>query len=194
MRQMERSRREVEVKLPFDSPSAARRKLDELGAETLHERRFEDNILYDRDGALAAEGKLLRLRRDGPRALLTYKAPVPGSHRHKVRLEEETELADPGAMERLLDGLGYAPVYRYQKYRTVLELDGVHVCLDETPIGCWVELEGEPDAIDRLALRLGFGPRQYVVESYLELHARRAEERGEPRGDMVFAAGSEGDA
>ena len=189
MRQMERSRREVEVKLPFESTSEARQKLAALGAELIHDRRFEDNLLYDREGApLASAGKLLRLRRDGPRALLTYKAPVPGRHVHKVRLEEETELADADAMERVLDGLGYVPVYRYQKFRTLLELDGVHICLDETPIGCYVELEGEPEGIDRLAARLGFGPDRYVVESYLELHAKQAAARGEPRGDMVFEA------
>jgi adenylate cyclase class 2 len=189
---MERSRREVEVKLPFDSPSEARRKLAALGAELIHERRFEENVLFDRDGgALAAEGKLLRVRRDGPRALLTYKAPVTGRHRHKVRLEEETELADPDAMERILRGLSFRPVYRYQKYRTLFELQGVHACLDETPIGCYVELEGAPEEIDRLAARLGFGEEQYVVDSYLALHARWSEERGEKRGDMVFRSARE---
>ena len=189
---MERSRREVEIKLPFDSPSEARERLAALGAELIHERRFEDNVLFDHDKeSLAAEGKLLRLRRDGPRALLTYKAPVAGRHRHKVRLEEETELADPDSMEKILRELNFRPVYRYQKFRTLFELQGVHVCLDETPIGCFVELEGAPDDIDRLAARLGFAAEQFVVDSYLALHARWTAERGEERGDMVFRSAEE---
>jgi adenylate cyclase class 2 len=189
---MRRSRREIEVKLPFDSPTAARERLEALGARLIHERRFEDNVLFDRDeNPLKTDRKLLRVRRDGPQALLTYKAPVPGQHRHKTRLEEETAIADPDSLERILDGLGFSPVYRYQKYRTLWELGELHVCLDETPLGCFVELEGEPQAIDDVAARLGFGPDDYVLESYLELHARWAAERGEERGDMVFRVDEE---
>ena len=189
---MRRSRREIEVKLPFDSPTAARERLEALGARLIHDRRFEDNVLFDRhDNPLKTAGQLLRVRRDGPRALLTFKAPVPGRHQHKIRAEEETEVTNPDSLERILEGLGFSPVYRYQKYRTLWRLGDLHVCLDETPLGCFVELEGAPQAIDAAAARLGFGPEDYVLESYLELHATWATERGEELGDMVFAAGGE---
>ena len=143
--------------------------------------------LLEAAGELAARGKLLRLRRDGVRTLLTYKAPVPGEHRHKVREEHETEIADAEALVAILDGLGYSPVYRYQKYRTLFELEGVTVCLDETPIGCFVELEGQPEAIDRVAARLGFAEQDYIRLTYRDLQEREAAESGRGEtGDMVF--------
>ena len=63
-------------------------------------------------------------------------------------------IADPEALERILVGLGFRPCYRYQKYRTLFAVGELQVCLDETPIGCFVELEGAPEAIDRAAERL----------------------------------------
>jgi adenylate cyclase class 2 len=73
-------------------------------------------------------------------------------------------------MNEILEQLGFVPEYRYEKYRTSFAVAGVVACLDETPLGCFVELEGEPDAIDRLATRLGFGPKDYIRASYRELH------------------------
>ena len=163
-----------------------------MGARPVRERRFEDNVLFDRSGdTLESARKLLRLRRDGPAAILTYKAPVPGEHAHKVREEEETAVADPDALERILRGLGFSPVYRYQKYRTLYALDDLEICLDETPIGCFVELEGPAASIDRVAAEMGFDRDGYVIESYSELHRKLAAARGEERGDMIFEPGRE---
>jgi len=194
MHEMVRSKRETEVKLQFDSPGEARRALDGLGVRLVQERQFEDNVVFDRDHEpLKPAGLLLRLRRWGGTALLTYKAPVAGEHRHKVRKEEETVVEDPGALERILAGLGFDPIYRYQKYRTLFESGDLHVCLDETPLGCFVELEGPPDEIDRAAERMGFGPEGYVLETYRELHEQHARARGVEAGNLVFDGETEDD-
>jgi adenylate cyclase class 2 len=184
---MEKSRREIEIKLPFDSPSEALEGIESIGAVLVRGREFEDNLLFERDhDPLKPSGKLLRLRREGSAALLTFKSPVPGRHAHKVRNEEETVVDDPAALERILNGLGFHPSYRYQKYRTIFDLDGLEISLDETPLGCFLELEGEPQAIDRVAALLGFTPERYIVESYRHLHEKEAEKRGVEPGDMVF--------
>ena len=159
----------------------------QLGATCVEQRHFEDNILYDRElDPLKDADKLLRLRRVGERTVVTYKAPVAGAHRHKVRIEHETAIDDFDAMTRVLDGLGFSPSYRYQKYRTLYELEGLHVCVDETPIGCFVELEGRPETIDRVAERLGFGTAQFIRSTYRELHEEAAGKRGADLGDLVF--------
>lgn len=192
MPEMERSRRETEIKLHFDSPKAALRCLEALGGRLIQPREFEDNIVYDRDlDPLKSAGKLLRLRRSGTTALLTYKAPVAGDHRHKVRQEEETVVGDPDAVEALLEGLGFRPIYRYQKYRTLFEVGDLHVCLDETPLGCYVELEGPPDQIDRAADAMGMPRERYVLETYRELQEKHALEHGIEAGDLVFDSPTE---
>ncbi len=179
--------RETEIKLPFPSAHEARRRLGELGAEVTHERAFEDNVAYDLpSGELEATGRLLRLRRYGARAWLTYKAPADPGARHKVRIEHETAVQDAEAAARLLEGLGYRRVYRYQKRRTVLRLGAVEASVDETPLGCFVELEGEPEAIDDLASQLGFRRDQYVLATYRDLHERAAAARGTSPGDLLL--------
>ncbi len=195
MRGMSRSSREIEVKLGFDSVDQARAALAALAPRLVADRAFEDNVIYDRPvEPLRESGRLLRLRRVSGRAFVTYKEPVPGEHRHKVRGEAEVEVDDPEATERILTGLGFAPAYRYQKYRTHYRWDDLDLLLDETPVGCFVELEGPPEAIDRAAAALGRRPADYIVETYAEIHERIASEQGRARGDLVFAPEGSGPA
>ena len=116
---------------------------------------------------------------------MTMKCPVETDGRHKVRDEFETAVSEPDAFERILRELGYSPCYRYQKYRTVYTLDDLEIVLDETPIGCFVELEGPPESIDRTAERLGFSSDRYIRESYRELQ-RQLAPAGTVPGDMLM--------
>jgi len=180
------SRLETEIKLRFPSPEAAADCLRAASASLVSPREREDNVLYDRGSELARGGRALRLRRAGGRAILTWKGPVPGSHVHKVRIERETDVEAPEVMDEILRELGLVPSYRYEKYRTTFSLDRVTLCLDETPLGCFVELEGDGDEIDRVARRLGFAPEDYIRASYRELH-RNAVAAGDARpGDLLL--------
>lgn len=178
------STREVEIKLPFDGANSALEALRSIGASPSRPRGFEDNRVYDSEGGdLEREGRLLRLRVTEGGATLTFKVPVAGASRHKVRDEWETAVADPESTSRILAGLGYRVRWRYQKYRTTLTLPEVVATVDETPIGCWVELEGEGAAIDRFAAALGFTPETYETATYRDLAERRF---GVPTPDLVF--------
>lgn len=192
MAPMRPSTRESEIKLRFPSAADARESLRCLDARPVRERALEDNVLYDLPGSpLESSGCLLRLRRYGEDALLTFKAPVPEDSPYKLRTEHQTRVEDPESLHRILVALGYRPVYRYQKFRTVFRLGDLEIALDETPIGCWVELEGPPPSIDSTARSMGFGPERYVRETYLDLHRVHAAERGEPVGDLLFGDGAE---
>jgi adenylate cyclase class 2 len=185
--------REIEVKVRVESAAAAARLLRDAGAEPVRARELEDNRVYDRDGgALAAAGRMLRLRRVGARAVLTAKAlPAEAEAGFKVRREEETEIPDADAMERALEAAGFEPVWRYQKYRTTWRLDGTVVTLDELPGATWLEIEGDPARIDAAARRLGFRRSDYETRSYRELLAAECETAGVPVPDLVFPAGPE---
>ena len=184
---MAKSSRENEIKLAFPSPALATQALIQAGASPLRERVFEDNVAFDRPGhPLTQGGMLLRLRRSGDVSTLTFKSKVEGEHRHKVMLEHETIVADHAAMLRILDGLGYVPVYRYQKYRSSFRLGGVEAVVDETPIGTFVELEGDAESVDLAAASLGVSPEDYIRATYRELHERHAAATGTPVGDLLI--------
>jgi adenylate cyclase, class 2 len=140
-------------------------------------------LLDTAEGRLQAAGTTLRVRADGARAFLTFKGPVlPGPF--KARQEIETEADNADALLALLAALGYTPAFRYEKYREEYATDGAVVAIDETPIGTFVELEGEPAAIHGLAARLGFGTADYLTASYRALFIAS----GIPGPDMLFPA------
>ena len=188
--------RETEVKIPIADLKAVRRRLRELGFRPVHRRALEDNILYyTPDRALRKVRSILRLRRYGSRWLLTYKGtPDPDPH-YKSRVELETEINEPRALQSIFEVLGLRQVFRYQKYRAHYaqlrwgrerKRDGV-VALDETPIGDFLELEGSRAWIDRVARQLGYSRSDYTTASYGALYLEECRRKGVPPGDMVFS-------
>jgi len=177
---------EREIKLRFESAAAARRAVDELGARPLRARRLQDDVLLDSDdGRLQRTGCTLRVRSDGDRAAITWKGPVMAGPM-KAREEVETAVGLADDAKRILASLGFVPRFRYQKYREELSLDGLIVAIDETPIGTFVELEGDEAAIGSVAARLGRSPADYVLASYRALFLEHRQGRGSHSADMLF--------
>ncbi len=180
---------EVELKIPVEGLDAVRRALERLGARLELSAMREVNVLFDaEDGRIERGGGALRLRRHGGRWTLTLKGPPRFDGGVKTRAEHETGVADGAAMERILEGLGYRPRLRYEKDRELWRLGEVEVALDRTPMGDFVELEGERAAILELARRLGLDPGGAVRGSYPTLWEayRRAHPGLELPRDMVF--------
>ncbi len=181
--------REIEIKLALASAAEGRRWLEEGGFRLRKARVFEDNVLFDTpDRRLRAAASLLRLRQAGDTVRLTFKGPAT-YEKHKSREELEIQLSDAGLGARILERLGFEPVFRYQKYRTEYGEAGAAgvVTLDETPIGDFFELEGAPEWIDRTAVHFGFREADYITASYATLYFDWCRERGLEPGDMVFA-------
>lgn len=175
--------RETEVKLRVRDLGDVRDALRRLGARPVRERHFEENVLFDdAAGSLRAQGTVLRLRRTPRGGVLTFKGPREMSEGVKSREERETDVADPEALDGILRRLGYRPVFRYQKYRESWSHAGQAVELDETPIGAFVEIEGDEAGIHAVARALGYGPADYLGESYVGLFFAAG-----GSGDMVFA-------
>jgi adenylate cyclase class 2 len=179
---------ETEVKLRVDTLARMAAVLKTAGFRETQARVFEANTLFDTpDKSLLTQRMLLRLREAGGRAFLTWKGPIiPGPH--KARPELETTLGSAETVASILQHLGYVPVFRYEKFRTEFRSDsgaGV-VELDETPIGSFLELEGEASWIDRTAELLGFSASDYLLDSYGALYRKFCAERGVEPANMVF--------
>lgn len=187
------SNHEIEVKLRFDSVEPLVQVGIVLKLET--PRHFEDNWLLDTaNKQLGEKLAVLRIRQTGLTGSMTYKekaAPEEVASQFKKRLELETALDDPKSALALFERLGLTPWFRYQKHRTVYraELPGgnqLQVMFDETPIGNFIELEGEEDAIADAVKLLRVSPEEYILESYLALQAAECARQGKPFGDMIF--------
>ena len=162
---------ETEVKIRIDDADSARKLILAAGFEETKGRIFEANDVFDLpDRPLLQAGELLRVRQTGDVGRVTWKGPAT-TGTHKSRPEIESGLDDPRAMAEILHRLGYVRVFRYEKYRTEFGSAATigTITLDETPIGNFLELEGEPGWIDRTAAQLGFDSKGYVTSSYAAL-------------------------
>jgi adenylate cyclase class 2 len=186
-----RPREEVEVKIPCEDHELARAALRAAGATLATSLHFESNDLYDDSRKnLSSSGRTMRLRRAGGRAVLTYKGPSRFQGGIKVREERETEVADPGETEGILAGLGLERHFRYEKRREEWKHDGCVIALDETPIGRFIEIEGEPPAIRRVVNLLSLDFTAALPYSYARLYADRRRDDPSLPADMVFTTQS----
>jgi adenylate cyclase class 2 len=177
---------EREIKLRFPTPEEARRAVLATGATRVRERRLQDDRLVDNaHGTLRRARSVLRVRYEAEGAWLTFKGP-PRPSIMKVREELETAIADSARLLQMLDRLGFQVWFRYQKYREEYSLGNALVAIDETPIGTFVEIEGDEQAVTDVARTLGRAPIDYIVESYRTLFVRYRAEQGLPPADMLF--------
>jgi adenylate cyclase, class 2 len=212
---MEHTGKEVEIKLRIADLAAMRRALARAKAKPVgvgKGRVHEMNTLFDTpDGGLAKHGQMLRIRVAAPegkgakgqlaRTMFTYKGPsvkdteasASLGRRYKVRDEAEVEVAGEAGLRLILEAIGLRGWFRYEKFRTTYQLPPkerwaaeLHVQLDETPIGAYLELEGPPEAIDRAAELLGYHHNDYITKSYLAIWLEQAKRQGKPAGDLLF--------
>lgn len=203
MASAKRTNREVEIKVPVHDLAAMRRLLSRAGA-VLRRRVFEQNTLFDTtQGDLRARGRLVRLRIEtpvspqrkrigSPTALLTAKSPASSKPRsskpskYKERMEREVPVRNAARFLASLEALGIESGFRYEKYRTSYRLGGLHIELDETPVGAFLELEGTPAAIDSAAGRLGVQATDRLLATYWGLYAEDCRRRGVRPTHMLF--------
>jgi adenylate cyclase class 2 len=185
---------EIELKFPISDPEAFRRKAEAHGFRLETERTLEHNTLYDTpDRSLRARSQILRLRNYGSRCTLTHKRQPPSSDiplRYKTRIETESIIEDCEALAEIFEQLGYGPVFHYEKFRTEWsrEDSGGYLVMDETPIGVWAELEGEPQWIDAMLEQLGVAPEESITISYGRLFLEWKSRTGHPAEHMTFEA------
>jgi adenylate cyclase class 2 len=195
------SHRETEIKLRINDLAGLVNQIRRLGSHCSG-RVFERNALFDTPGQdFRRRGRLLRVRIETPApsnlipggpalTIITSKSPVPAAaaSRYKVKLERELVITAPRDWPTSLRSLGLRPGFRYEKFRTTYRLHRLHLDLDETPVGIYLELEGTPASIDRIARTLGFSPRDYIRSTYWDLNAADCRRRGRIPGNMLFRA------
>jgi adenylate cyclase class 2 len=212
---------EIELKFPIDDLARLQSRLPVLGFLLDTPRTFEQNTLYDTPGRTLRESRqILRLRRYGSLWTVTHKrqpyasasndpAQYGAAGRYKVRIETETRVDDGPALAAIFEQMGYAPAFRYEKFRTewsqiTSTIDGPlfsaapesaepvttpprsHLVIDETPIGDYAELEGPPAWIDDTLAKLGVDPTTCITESYGRLFLAWKTRAGSAAENLTF--------
>lgn len=182
------SAREIEIKFRVADVRALARKLRSAGFQLATPRKHETNTLYDLPGEVLRKRKqLLRLRKYGSEWTLTHKSGKK-SGRHSSREELETPVTDGREMELILRTLGYAPSFRYEKFRAEWTDGKGQVVIDETPIGNFCEIEGAPRWIDSTAKKLGVSEADYITKNYAGLFSDWKARIKSTASEMTFEA------
>ncbi|MFV0420777.1 class IV adenylate cyclase [Oleidesulfovibrio sp.] len=187
---------EVELKYTGIDFAGLRALLQYCSAQ-FSQRHWERNIVFDTPQCdMRQKGQLLRLRSKewaqtsgrSPQNVLTLKLPpqveVPDDV--KVWDERETLVSDFDSMRSILEGLGYQPAFRYDKIREEWFCEGVTICLDSLVFGDVVELEGEREAIFKVAALLKLPSDKASTATYYDLNREFRKSAGLPEDDNFY--------
>jgi adenylate cyclase class 2 len=178
---------EIEIKFRVADLRALSRKLRATGFHLVTRRTHEVNTLYDLPGGvLRKRNELMRIRKYGSSWTLTHKSGTKRG-KHSSRVELETAVSDGKKLDAILRALGYAPSFRYEKFRAEWTDGKGQVVVDETPIGNFCEIEGPPRWIDATAKKLGVSTADYITKNYATLFVEWKQETGSRAMEMTFS-------
>ncbi len=153
--------REIEIKILDIDRKKTAEKLVSLGAKKVFDGEIYA-IYYDStDNSIRKNGGMLRLRKEGGKAVITFKKDIVDTEA-KVREEKETRVSDFDTMRIILESAGFSAWMEMKKDRTTYELEGVHFELDKYHdeyeyIPEFLEIEGtDIKTVYRSAGLLGF--------------------------------------
>ena len=169
--------REVELKAVLDSWDDRRARLLRAGATRVFAGRLEDRRYDTEERSLATRDIVLRLRTyrnvEGARAELEFKGPTGYERGYKVREEVGSTVADPEAIALVLAGLGYILTRAIDREIEQFEVDETIVRFERYPrMDDLVEVEGEPEALERAIATLGLPRTAFTSERLTDFAAR----------------------
>ena len=174
---------EIEVKILEIDRMVIERRLMGLGAKKVFDGQIHALYFDLPDRRLRTSGLTLRLRREGPKAVLTLKTDMRNAEA-KERAERETDVGDFRIMRGILETLGYSAWLEMKKHRTSYELPDGHVEIDRYQdefgyIPEFVEIEGrDMRSVHAIAAALGFTKDDCKPWDALQLAAHYRDRRG----------------
>lgn len=176
--------REVELKAVVDSIPARIANVERAGGRLVFRGRLEDCRYDTVDRQLRVRDDVLRLRvyRDerGARAELGWKGPTRYEDGYKVREEVGARSPDADALRHILERAGFVVTREIDREITQYELYGATVRFERYPrMDDLVEVEGEPDAIERAIEAIGLSREAFTSQRLFEFVSRWEQRTGQ---------------
>jgi adenylate cyclase class IV len=176
---------ELELKALVQDPVMLRRRLQAVAGRLTYRGMMRDRRL-DRDGVLASQDRLLRVRifesAGVKRAVVTWKGPPRRSPEgYKLREELEYSAEDGGAAIELFRALGYHVTHAIDRHVEIFEVAGATARIEWYPrMDLLLEVEGSPAAIEDAIAATGIPRTEFRADSLQEFFARYQSRTGQP--------------
>lgn len=171
---------EKEIKLPISDVPAMLAALRDTGQP--------GETSYIRDSIFGTKSHQRRIRMRlvdnffGQRIVVEYKYPIESKDGIKTEVEERLyEGTDLRAAVAAIQGQGdFQEQNSYEKIRTEFHLPAIQATVDIYPFGAWLELEGGPTEIWRMAEHLGYQKKDARTENADQLYLEWQRQHGLP--------------
>ncbi|MFN2636362.1 MAG: class IV adenylate cyclase [Gemmatimonadaceae bacterium] len=175
--------REVELKAVVDDLTLRRKKLEAAGATLTFEGKLRDARYDVESRELSARDEVLRVRRYESRSsiktVLDWKGPTERQDVYKVRQEISTLVEDYEALTGIFDNLGFTITAEVDRQIAQYELGGATIRFETYPrMDTLVEVEGNPEAIERAIDALGMARGNFTSERLLQFVERFEQRTG----------------
>ncbi len=167
---------EKKFRLTKKQREAVLSRLSEIGA-TLKGTEFEENTLYGGD-QVDLSRSVIRLRRVGNKAILTYKERLQSTSTIKHQQEDETQVSNADAMDAILQALALVPILVYEKRRMIWKLGQAEVVVDDLPFGLFMEIEASEADILNIERQLAIKGLKVETETYPRLTRKYGKKKG----------------
>ena len=164
-------REELELKARVENPDAVRKAILAAGAELMYRGAMMDRR-FDRRGRLEGRDEVVRLRVYHPAdkspewGVLGWKGPVQRRGEYRLREEWESRVDDPKAVLVILRHMGYKISLRVDRAVEQYRLGEATLRLEWYPaMDVLLEVEGQPEAIERAARATGLPRDAFLAES-----------------------------
>lgn len=152
---------ETEIKILEIDRNRLEKKLTEIGARRIFDGDIFAVYYDDRQNSIKKNKNTLRLRKEGDKAVLTFKSYVENAEA-KVRGEKEVSVSDFDTMKAIIESAGFVPWLEMRKHRITYEASGVCFDIDKyldeyNYIPEFLEIEaGDSETVFKYAEILGF--------------------------------------
>jgi adenylate cyclase class 2 len=169
--------REIEAKIKVFALAPTQTRLQALGAKFMHTVRQVDTYFMDTHKLLHKKDCGLRIRQqvvdNAASAMITFKGAREAG-KYKSRPEYETGIDNVQMTEHIFEALGYYKRLTVEKQRTLWQLDGCEVCLDEVvELGTFIEVEGPDEAtVESVLAKLSLHHEPHIRDSYAAMVER----------------------